>query len=516
MKMKNKPVAVAGMIAAVWMMCLSSYGFTLSMDAVDNSIADGGGVVYDSQEEIRGKSGSRVSYIRYNLDAAGGPIAGIAAGDIQAASVDLYITKHGDSELMEIYLLEDGAQYTTNTLMETTWTGGTDGTEFGGNNLTISNAPHGSFLGQDDDLLTLEDDVAQNATTNLIKLIGTHSFPGNPTDDVDDDNTLVDQVVQFPITDMETFRAAVSNDTNGEITFIVLTRNFIDARDFRAASLFNTDAFTIPALTVSDEADTTDPVAPSNVVLATERDVVGLDWDTLVLDPTVRGYRVYRSATSGSGYVQQAELDQSDSVFTDTNIVYGATNFYVVTSFDAAGNESTNSIEITAVPFLDVTAPAAPNVSAVEGDGLITLSWTDNGETDIAGYNVFRSETSGSYGAALTNTTGQTYVDTNVVNGTTYYYKVTAVDDSLSENESGYVEVSAVPDVFTGDSTVFGSDHDGLDGFIQSTFQDATQSWTIETNSVRYFYDESGTENFSLLKSFPLDRSPGKSYKLTA
>jgi fibronectin type 3 domain-containing protein len=85
----------------------------------------------------------------------------------------------------------------------------------------------------------------------------------------------------------------------------------------------------------------------------------------------------------------------------------------------------------------DTTSPAAPaGFIATGGDGIVTLDWADNTETDIARYTVHRSTTSGGpYDAIATNLTFSSYSDTSVTNGTTYHYVVTAADTSL--NESG-------------------------------------------------------------------------------
>jgi endonuclease I len=95
----------------------------------------------------------------------------------------------------------------------------------------------------------------------------------------------------------------------------------------------------------------------------------------------------------------------------------------------------------------DIIPPAAPTgLAAVAGNGRVDLDWNDNAEADLAGYDVFRATASGGpftklnavlVGASL-------YADTTVVNGTTYYYRVTAVD--MSSNASApSATVSATP-----------------------------------------------------------------------
>jgi len=59
-----------------------------------------------------------------------------------------------------------------------------------------------------------------------------------------------------------------------------------------------------------------------------------------------------------------------------------------------------------------------------------TLTWTASTTPSVTGYNVFRSQTSGTFGAAPLNAslvTGTTYTDTTVAAGQTYYYVVQSV-----------------------------------------------------------------------------------------
>lgn len=93
------------------------------------------------------------------------------------------------------------------------------------------------------------------------------------------------------------------------------------------------------------------------------------------------------------------------------------------------------------------SAPAAPTgLTAVAGNGTVSLAWNNNTETDLAGYNMYRSTTSGSGYAKLNSSfvTTSAYTDNTVTNGTTYYYVVTAVN--TGNYESAYSgQVSATP-----------------------------------------------------------------------
>jgi oligosaccharide reducing-end xylanase len=91
--------------------------------------------------------------------------------------------------------------------------------------------------------------------------------------------------------------------------------------------------------------------------------------------------------------------------------------------------------------------PSAPaGLTASAGNASVSLDWSDNGESDLAGYNVYRSTTPGS-GYVRQNgplVTSSAYSDTTVVNGTPYFYVVTAAN--TAGHESPYsIEASATP-----------------------------------------------------------------------
>ena len=119
-------------------------------------------------------------------------------------------------------------------------------------------------------------------------------------------------------------------------------------------------------------------------------------------------------------------------------------NTLTVTAADAAGNSAAKSIK----GILDTAPPIPPRqLSAVAGNSKAELLWTANSENDLAGYNIYRSQAAGS-GYVKMNASpvsAVTYGDAGLVNGTTYFYIVTAVD--AVGNESGYSnEVSVSPE----------------------------------------------------------------------
>jgi len=74
---------------------------------------------------------------------------------------------------------------------------------------------------------------------------------------------------------------------------------------------------------------------------------VSLSWTAST--STVAGYNVYRSTTSGSGYVKINSSLVGSLTYTDSNVVNGRTYFYVTTAVYSSGNESGFSNQATAV-----------------------------------------------------------------------------------------------------------------------------------------------------------------------
>jgi regulation of enolase protein 1 (concanavalin A-like superfamily) len=89
-----------------------------------------------------------------------------------------------------------------------------------------------------------------------------------------------------------------------------------------------------------------------------------------------------------------------------------------------------------------VVAPTAPaNLTATAGDASVSLSWSAS--SGATGYNVKRSTTNGGPYMTITSTTGVTFNDTGLANGTTYYYVVSATNSAGESANSA--QASATP-----------------------------------------------------------------------
>lgn len=128
--------------------------------------------------------------------------------------------------------------------------------------------------------------------------------------------------------------------------------------------------------------------------------------------------------------------------FDDTNLIINTAYAYKVTSVDTAGNESSGVVVtlITTVPK-DTTPPSdVSSVSNLAGTNTVTLSWTKPGNADFRYTKIYRD------GEFLVSTSRDKYIDGGLEQGTSYDYKLTAVD--VDGNESDGIITTAITTVF--------------------------------------------------------------------
>ncbi|MHC4911203.1 MAG: hypothetical protein ACYTF9_15980, partial [Planctomycetota bacterium] len=136
-------------------------------------------------------------------------------------------------------------------------------------------------------------------------------------------------------------------------------------------------------------------------------------------DDSVQVYD-FLADVSGTVYVRVRDLDQApgngqiDQLYVDSMVI-------------TTGSDGPDTI------------PPAPPVglSAVGGNGFVDLDWSDSPAPDLAGYFGPYSDVSGQLAASQ-------FTDNGLTNGTTYFYVVTAIDDSGNESDDSN-EAAATP-----------------------------------------------------------------------
>lgn len=146
---------------------------------------------------------------------------------------------------------------------------------------------------------------------------------------------------------------------------------------------------------------------------------------------TLSGAAAAATTTNSSGGYSFPGLQNGAYTVTPTNSGY---------TFTPANQAVTiNGANMTGINF---TAAATQTHT-------VALSWTGSTTTTVTSYNVYRSTTNGSGYQAIASVSANTnplgYTDTNVVNGTTYYYVTTAVDSTGLESAFSNQATAVIP-----------------------------------------------------------------------
>jgi predicted phage tail protein len=188
------------------------------------------------------------------------------------------------------------------------------------------------------------------------------------------------------------------------------------------------------------------PGAPAGLTATPGDGQVTLSWTAPASDggSPVTGYNVYKGTKSGGETGPANGTLVTATGYKVTGLVNGTTYYFRVTAVNRVG-EGPASAEASAIP---VTMPGAPGGLTVSpGDARVTLSWTapaSDGGSPVTGYNVYYATSADFTGAArIPRGTDTAVTLTGLVNGTTYYFRVTAVN-RVGEGPAS-AEAKAVP-----------------------------------------------------------------------
>lgn len=200
-------------------------------------------------------------------------------------------------------------------------------------------------------------------------------------------------------------------------------------------------------------------------------------------------YELKRATVSGGPYNTLASLAVTN--YTDSNVTNGTTYYYVVSAV-RAGSESGNSSQVSATPVLPPPA-APPNLTAVAGNAQVILTWTaSSGASD---YNIEESLAGGGPYSIIANTSGISYTNTELTNGVTYYFVVTATGTNGTSANS--VEANATPQVPLPDSPT------GLAAMASSG--QIRLTWNLVSGATNYYLKRATSDGgpFAIISEAP-------------
>ena len=172
----------------------------------------------------------------------------------------------------------------------------------------------------------------------------------------------------------------------------------------------------------SSSSSATTLSAPSDLTAAGAASQVTLDWTAV---SGASSYTVYWDNSTGVSSSSTAITSVSTDNYTHSSLDNGTTYYYKVATVDSAGTGTLSSEVNAATPL-----PAPDNLSASGANNTITLIW--NSVSGATSYTLYWDNVSGidSSDTAITSITNDNYTHNNMDNGSTYYYKVAAVNSS--------------------------------------------------------------------------------------
>jgi fibronectin type 3 domain-containing protein len=184
------------------------------------------------------------------------------------------------------------------------------------------------------------------------------------------------------------------------------------------------------------------PSGPTNLTVTPGNTTATLSW-TGSTSGSPTSYTIYRgTASDGEATAPVGTTNGTTTTFTDTGLHNGTTYFYNVAANNSVG-VSPDSNEVSTTPAVTSTVPPAPTgLAATAGNSAATLTW--NSSAGATSYSIYRGTAPGAEAtAAIGTASSNSFTDTGLANGTTYYYKVTASDTAGTSASSN--EASATP-----------------------------------------------------------------------
>ena len=192
-------------------------------------------------------------------------------------------------------------------------------------------------------------------------------------------------------------------------------------------------------------APVTAPGAPTGLSATAGDAQVTLSWKAPSSDggEKITGYDVFEGSTAKFKASSPVATSTGTSV-TVKGLTNGTTYYFEVAAVNGVGAGPVSG-SVSATPAAAITAPGAPGgLTATGGKGQVGLSWTVPGSTGgaaISGYVIYSGTSAGGESASPVTGSpvkGTSYTVTGLADGTTYYFKVAAVNaDKQQGKDSG-------------------------------------------------------------------------------
>ncbi len=201
-------------------------------------------------------------------------------------------------------------------------------------------------------------------------------------------------------------------------------------------------------------------ISPASLAAEASQDAIRLKWQppTANIDGStpvsILGYNVYRSTSDKVAGTPLNKTPITATGFDDEFFEFGKDYYYFVRAVSVGVQaEPVETSESNIVKFkpIDTFAPSAPSaITVAAAPGTIAIFFAINPEKDVVGYKIYRSTDKSLPRAQWTLLTPEllktnTFQDTKVESGKTYYYYLTATDKAGNVSPPSDVVSEAVP-----------------------------------------------------------------------
>lgn len=215
-------------------------------------------------------------------------------------------------------------------------------------------------------------------------------------------------------------------------------------------------------VTVAPSSSTSSiPPAPTSLAGTSTQTSVQLNWAHSGSNET--GFRVYRSS-GGSGYALITTLAANTLSYLNSGLASGTGYSYRVTAFNSAGESAPASLTIS-TKSAALAAPAGVTASTV--NGTIVIGWSAT--TGATQYQVERSTSASGPFQAVGTTQITQWTDSQVIAGTTYFYRVIANANGVLSAPSTIVSAAIQGSMPLAPSNLTGS---GEKGYVRLAWRD--------------------------------------------
>ena len=220
------------------------------------------------------------------------------------------------------------------------------------------------------------------------------------------------------------------------------------------------------------------PASPTGVVasasITSPTSEVNLSWN---VSARADGYKVYQSSSANGTYTYVKDVVGTSAVMAGLNS--GVGYYFKIVSFNASGTSGFSSY--TYVVTQGISAPLTPQGVTVVSLGNTSTQITWETSAGATGYTISRSSTlGGTYSVIASVGMVLTVVDSGLVSGRTYYYKVSAFSGNGNSLSSSPILITT-----NSDGTAFSYGFSGIVKFGDEVVVGATVViWDMTDNSV--------------------------------